>query len=177
MIYKNYILIGLVSLILGGIVGWYLHKPIPAVIFKTTTDTVYVQVTKPPLVVTGKGRVVWDTIMIEKTSYIAAKNCDSVLINEFNGFTIKTKQELTSNLYKYLFTRPFTSVLDTILKDTITLKYKFPSNIFNIEIRYKPDSIMSIRNIEYVDTQKWYEKPAYLVGGIITGMIIGRYIK
>ncbi|HOV92822.1 MAG TPA: hypothetical protein PLC04_07075 [Candidatus Kapabacteria bacterium] len=71
-------------------------------------------------------------------------------------------------------TQPFIAHLDTVIKyDTIRLGYQFPENYFSLEYRKHPDTLKTeiiTRTIE--QKPKWWEEPAYFIGGFIIGYII-----
>jgi len=49
---------------------------------------------------------------------------------------------------------PFTARLDTIINDTIQLKYFYPSNIFDLQVRARLDSIIKTENINVYQTKE-----------------------
>lgn len=72
----------------------------------------------------------------------------------------------------------FTARIDTVIqKDTISVTYKFPENAFS-EIYYKPQPYPLITKTETIIKERpWYEAPAYLLGGLLTGYLLGSSFK
>lgn len=78
-------------------------------------------------------------------------------------------------------TRPFTAIIDTIIKrDTIYAKYDFPENQFDFWIRKRPDSIVfhTIYITKEITRERpWWEAPAYTGAGALVGFILGVITK
>jgi hypothetical protein len=77
-----------------------------------------------------------------------------------------------------IVTKPFTAIVDTIiLKDTVKARYDFPENSFDLFIKRKPDSLM-VQTVtitkEVMRDRSWWETPAYILGGTVAGLLIGR---
>ena len=101
-----------------------------------------------------------DTIKIKAKAKIRYRNIkDTLFIND----TI---------FYK---TPAFTARLDTIIKDTINIKYYFPENEFSFLLRPRPDTVkfkyVKIKT-EVIKKDKWYIKPVYIVGGFLLGYLV-----
>jgi hypothetical protein len=70
-------------------------------------------------------------------------------------------------------TQPFIAKLDTIIRrDTIWAEYVFPENSFSLGYRSQSDSLLQITNTMTKTETYWVEKAAYLLGGILFGIII-----
>jgi hypothetical protein len=70
-------------------------------------------------------------------------------------------------------TQPFIAKLDTIiLRDTIWAEYVFPENRLSLGYRSQSDSLLQITNTMTKTETYWVEKAAYLLGGILIGIII-----
>lgn len=91
---------------------------------------------------------------------------------------IEIKQSKPKIIYlrdTILQTQPFTALLDTILlKDTVRAEYTFPENTFSVLLRSQSDSLLQITNTMTKTETLWYEKAAYLLGGILIGIIINK---
>ena len=78
-------------------------------------------------------------------------------------------------------TKPFEFKIDTILKrDTVYVSYRFPQNIFDMTIKSKPDTIINKTikiSIPVDKKEKWWKTPAYILGSVAVGIIIGRAVK
>lgn len=114
-------------------------------------------------------KIVYDTVPIAKPPiYIKGKAI--VMID-----TVNQKDTV------YL-TKPFIARLDTIYKDTISVKYAYPLNRFDLSIRFKPDSIIqTTKIITEVKTVK-EERPLWLdilshLGAGAMGYLVGRAVK
>ena len=77
--------------------------------------------------------------------------------------------------------QPFTASVDTIIKhDTIRSSFEFPSNNFSLEIKRKPDTVRIERIILQPPVsakETWWVKPAIFAGGILSGMLIKTITK
>ena len=78
-------------------------------------------------------------------------------------------------------TKPFAASIDTVIqRDTVRAYYEFPVNLFSLDIRRHPDSlrIEKLTILQSVEKPRpWWETPAYIVGGILTGMIITKVTR
>jgi len=86
----------------------------------------------------------------------------------------KTIAKITYIRDTIIQTQPFVAQLDTVIKyDTIRMGYQFPENYFSLEYRKHPDTLKTeiiTRTIE--KKPKWWEEPAYFIGGFILGYFI-----
>jgi len=94
---------------------------------------------------------------------------------------VKTKAELIYIKDTIIETKPFIASLDTIIKDTIGIKYYFPNNHFLLDIRYKPDEIKIVTQTITIEVEKhntffdtYMEKPLYIAGSLLAGYGLGR---
>ena len=120
-------------------------------------------------------------------------NNDTSIINKVEHDTVFTQiasvplileKVKTKIIYKkdtVIVTNPFIASIDTIVKhDTVHAEYEFPENIFSLNVRSKPDTLQTvyIKTYERANEQtKWWERPAYILGGCIAGYFIGKFTK
>lgn len=75
-------------------------------------------------------------------------------------------------------TKPFEANLDTIInKDTISLSYIYPDNIFNLNINKSIDTLKYEREIITNNNNKdsnWFDIAIASISGIILGYILGK---
>jgi len=72
---------------------------------------------------------------------------------------------------------PFKAVVDTIHKqDTIRTVFEYPSGILSLDIRRRPDTVLT-EKIRIYEPQKkkepWWEKPAVILGSAAAGYLLG----
>lgn len=112
-------------------------------------------------------KIITDTIYKELPS-------KPIIINK-----VKMKREKVRDTI--IFFEPFVATLDTILnKDTLKAIYEFPENFLSLELYRKPDSIMFQTITIYKEkglTEKWWEKPIYIISGIAGGYILSKLIR
>lgn len=75
--------------------------------------------------------------------------------------------------------RPFTIVLDTILKkDTLNLRYEYPANNISLFLKQKPDSIIirtiTLQTDPVIIKRAWYLDAGLSLGSAVLGYGIGR---
>ena len=76
-------------------------------------------------------------------------------------------------------TMPFLAAIDTvILCDTISASFVFPENLISVAIRKCPDTsrlqtVTIMKEIYKSDEKKWWEAPAYILGGAFVGFLLG----
>ncbi|MCX6148342.1 MAG: hypothetical protein NTW25_13995 [Candidatus Kapabacteria bacterium] len=75
-------------------------------------------------------------------------------------------------------TKPYEASLDTIInKDTISLSYIYPDNIFNLNINKSIDTLKCEREIITNNNNKdsnWFDIAIASISGIILGYILGK---
>lgn len=123
----------------------------------------------------------------------ASKQCDKLVTSNVKHDTIiiakqseplvleKVKPKIIIQRDTLILTKPFVAVVDTIIKrDTVFAKYEFPQNNFDLLIRKKPDSTI-IHTVyvtkEIIKERPWWEPPAYILGGTLAGLLIGKSIR
>lgn len=77
-------------------------------------------------------------------------------------------------------TKPFVARLDTIYKDTISVKYAYPLNRFDLSIRFKSDSIIRETQTITITKEKLIERAWWVdvlthVGAGAVGYGVGRF--
>lgn len=93
--------------------------------------------------------------------------------------TIKDTGSIVYRVDTVIITKPFVATLDTIAKgDSIAIAYYFPENLFDLNIRFKPDEKITIK--EYITITKeiekeeaWWIKPCYVAGSLVLGYGLG----
>lgn len=79
----------------------------------------------------------------------------------------------------YIKTRPFIAKADTVFKDTkdtLEVKFGFPSFVFDINMRYSPRKERVVFKYITLETEKeeaWWIHPAWASGGLLTGYLLG----
>lgn len=137
---------------LGLIIGFVTH------IFFSNNKDKYNQI---------ENKIIVDTIYKEVPS-------KPIIINK-----VKMKSEKIRDTI--ILVEPFLASFDTILnRDTLKVAYEFPENFLSLEFYRKPDSIIYQTITIYKDkelTKKWWEKPVYIISGIVSGFIISKLIR
>ena len=112
-----------------------------------------------------------DSVKIVRDTIIKLLPSKPVIIEKKKTKIIK----LSDTVIRY---HPFRSVVDTvIMRDTIHSFYEFPSGIFTLNIRRKPDTLRVSKVVVYrtkQEKEKWWEKPLMIMGGVLAGYTIGR---
>ena len=76
---------------------------------------------------------------------------------------------------------PFIAMIDTIVfNDTVKAEFEYPENLFSLEIKHFPDSLIfeKIYIQQATDCKReWWEVPTYISSGAIVGIIIGLLVK
>ncbi len=89
----------------------------------------------------------------------------------------KVKTKIIHTRDTVIITKPFVALLDTILRlDTVSAKFQYPENLFSVAIRSHQDSIKmeSVTIYKTIERKSpWWEVPAYILGGVATGYLIG----
>jgi hypothetical protein len=109
------------------------------------------------------------TMISIRDTVIKIKN-ESVYIDKIKARVIYKRDTIIQ-------TKPFTAVIDTIIKsDTIYLRYDFPENIFAMKISPKLDSLLipQIIQQEIKSENRWWQIPAYILSGIAIGVVISK---
>ena len=139
-----------IALGLGGFLfGRYTTKPEVVVKYITKIDSTFVVMPAETLTVTAKGKIQYQ----DRDKFI--------FVDRF----IDT-------------CKPFTARLDTIVKkDTLSLAYQYPNNIFNIILKQKPDSVLT-RTITISSDPIEIKRPLYIdvlshTGSFVLGGFIG----
>lgn len=89
----------------------------------------------------------------------------------------RIKAKITPVRDTLILTQPFIAAVDTIINDdTLTAGYEYPDNVFSIDLRRKPDSVM-VRtvtiNTPTIKKRAWWEVPVYVAGGVLAGYFFG----
>lgn len=112
---------------------------------------------------------------------VITKRDTIIIVKQSEPITIeKAKTKLVFKRDTIIETKPFTAIIDTIIKrDTVYAKFDFPENSFDLWIRKKPDSSV-VHTIyitkEIVKERPWWEVSAYTLGGTIIGFVIGKSV-
>lgn len=109
-----------------------------------------------------------DSIRIYNKAVISYR--DSIIYDSINNINDTIKIE----------TKPFIASLDTIYKDTLAVRFYYPENVFDINIRFKTDTLKLPEKTITVEVEKqktffekYIEKPLYFTGGLLVGFLIG----
>ena len=139
-----------IALALGGFLfGRYTTKPEVVIKYITKIDSTFVVMPAETLTVTGKGKIQYQ----DRDKFI--------FVDRF----IDT-------------CKPFISKLDTIVKkDTLSLAYNYPNNVFSIILKQKPDSVLT-RTITINSDPVEIKRPLFIdvlshSGSFIIGGLIG----
>ena len=112
--------------------------------------------------------------IVKRDTLVIIKLAEPLVIEKAKTRIVYTKDTI-------ILTKPFVSVIDTIIKrDTVFAKFEFPSNNFDLIVKRKPDSTV-IQTItitkEVIKEKPWWEASAYTLGGAVIGFVLGKSIK
>ena len=111
-----------------------------------------------------------------ETQYYEKIVYDTILKTiEYEPIRIISKPKIITKKDTIIVTKPFTARLDTVvIRDTITLAYDYPENIFSLDITRKQDTLyIPAGTIIKYRNQPWYETAAYALGGVTLGYLLG----
>jgi hypothetical protein len=131
------------------------------------TKTVYVP--NPKVEIVYKDSVLYrDSLRIYSKAIIVYR--DSIVYDLINNIPDTIK----------IATKPFVASLDTIYKDTLSIRFYYPENYFDLRIKYKLDTLRVPERTITVEVEKpktffekYIEKPLYFTGGLLVGFLIG----
>lgn len=101
---------------------------------------------------------------------IVIEKIDSIISIKYDTIKLKEKGKIKFIKDTLIVTKPFESRLDTNIKNKIMkINYSFPENNFDITLKEKDTTNITLNNKRIKEQTNWIE----LILGILIGIIIG----